>query len=118
MNTSAGKMSKRVERVRDLGQRLRDGLPGAFFRPNQVDELGMSRHQLRTLVRRGVVEHVARGLYRFADAEPLLLPAYKILSTSAGARVSQVDSALQYLVDLYTAWGRPEDAARYSKLRG
>ena len=58
------------------------------------------------------------ALDRFADAEPLLLQAYEILSSNAGARVSQVESALQYLADLYTAWGRPEDAARYSELLG
>jgi predicted transcriptional regulator of viral defense system len=43
---------------------------GAFFRPGQVEEVGITRHQLRTLERRGVVERVGRGLYRIADAEP------------------------------------------------
>ena len=56
------------------------------------------------------------ALGRFADAEPLLLQAYELLSTGTGARVSQVASASRYLVDLYTAWDRPEDAARYSEV--
>ncbi|MBD3237476.1 MAG: hypothetical protein GF330_12290 [Candidatus Eisenbacteria bacterium] len=51
-------------------QRLRDAGLGAFFRPAQVEQAGLTRDQLRTLVRRGNVEHVARGLYRLADAEP------------------------------------------------
>jgi predicted transcriptional regulator of viral defense system len=43
---------------------------GAFFRPSQVEQLGISYDELQRLVRRGEVEHVARGLYRLADVEP------------------------------------------------
>ena len=43
---------------------------GAFFRPNQVADAGLTRDQLRALVRHGVVEHAGRGLYRVAEAEP------------------------------------------------
>ena len=39
-------------------------------RPGQVEEARIARHQLLTLERRGVVERVARRLYRLADAEP------------------------------------------------
>jgi predicted transcriptional regulator of viral defense system len=53
----------------DSVERLRTGNLGAFFRPSQVAELGLTRDQLRTLVRRGQVEHVGRGLYRLADAD-------------------------------------------------
>lgn len=53
-----------------LLNRLREAGLGAFFRPSQVEQAGLTRDQLRTLVRRGQVEHVARGLYRLADAEP------------------------------------------------
>jgi len=69
-NVSAGKMSQSLRTIHDPSQRLKDGMPGAFFRPSQMEEVGVSRHQLRSLVRRGVVEHVTRGLYRFTDAEP------------------------------------------------
>lgn len=50
--------------------RLRASTLGAFFRPSQIEDAGLTPNQLRTLVRRGQVEHVARGLYRLADAEP------------------------------------------------
>ncbi len=56
------------------------------------------------------------ALGRFADAEPPLIQAHKTLSSSSGARESQVASCLQYLVNLYTAWNRPEDAAHYGEL--
>ncbi len=45
-------------------------LPGSFFRPGRAERGGLSRGRLRTLVRRGVVERVGRGLYRLAQAEP------------------------------------------------
>lgn len=43
---------------------------GAFFRPSQLEDAGLSRDHIRGLVRSGKVEHVARGLYRMTDAEP------------------------------------------------
>jgi predicted transcriptional regulator of viral defense system len=41
-----------------------------YFRPHQIDELGITYDQLRRLVSTGAVEHVARGLYRLAGEEP------------------------------------------------
>lgn len=49
---------------------LRGAVLGAFFRPSQVEAAGLTRDHLRSLVRRGKVEHVARGLYRMAEEEP------------------------------------------------
>jgi predicted transcriptional regulator of viral defense system len=43
---------------------------GSFFRPSQLENAGLSRDRLRALVRRGEVEHVGRGIYRLARAEP------------------------------------------------
>lgn len=43
---------------------------GAFFRPGQLEELGISYDQLQGLVAAGTIEKVARGLYRLAEAEP------------------------------------------------
>ena len=51
-------------------ERLRSAGLGVFFRPHQIDELGITYDQLRRLVSAGAVEHVARGLYRLADEEP------------------------------------------------
>ena len=51
-------------------ERLRNAGLGVFFRPHQIDELGITYDQLRRMVSTGVVEHVARGLYRLADEEP------------------------------------------------
>ena len=48
---------------------LRAGV-GTYFRPAQLNDLGISYDQLRRLEVAGAVERVARGLYRFADDEP------------------------------------------------
>lgn len=50
--------------------RLRAAGVAGFFRPVQLATAGLTRDQLPALVRSGRVEHVGRGLYRIADAEP------------------------------------------------
>ena len=42
----------------------------AFFRPRDVDSLGVSYRQLRRLVAAGVVQDLGGGLYRLAEIEP------------------------------------------------
>lgn len=49
---------------------LRSGIRGAFFRPVDAEQVGVPRRRLAALVAQGALEHVERGLYRFADAEP------------------------------------------------
>jgi len=49
---------------------LREAGIGAFFRPSQLEALGITYDQVRRLETAGTVERVARGLYRLADAEP------------------------------------------------
>jgi predicted transcriptional regulator of viral defense system len=51
-------------------ERLRARGLGAFFRPSELGEAGLTRFQLPALVRRGEVQRVSRGLYRITDAEP------------------------------------------------
>ena len=50
--------------------RLRSVGLGAFFRPSQLERLGIGYDQLCRLVSTGAIERVARGLYRLAAAEP------------------------------------------------
>ena len=77
-------------------------------------EIGRAKSDLATCL-------VARGSY--PEAEVLLAEAYKTLGDDVrkggpGRRV--VDSLLETrkrLVNLYEAWGRPADAARYRKER-
>lgn len=50
--------------------RLRGAGLGSFFRPSQLEGLGIGYDRLQSLVAAGAVERVARGLYRLASAEP------------------------------------------------
>ncbi|HWY50976.1 MAG TPA: tetratricopeptide repeat protein [Chthoniobacterales bacterium] len=50
---------------------------------------------------------------RFTEAEPLLLSSYESLKNSQGPHNPRTGIALQRLIALYEAWGKPEQAARY-----
>ena len=60
---------------------LREAGIGNFFRPSQLEQLGIPYHRLRQLEEKEVVERVGRGLYRLADAE--LTERYSIASVCA-----------------------------------
>jgi len=49
---------------------LRKNGVGVFFRPLDLEPLGIHYHRLQNLVREGTVERVAWGLYRLAASEP------------------------------------------------
>jgi hypothetical protein len=59
------------------------------------------------------------GQHKYAAAEPLLLAGYegmkqRATQIPAAAKFRLVEAA-QRLVQLYEAWNRPEDAARWRK---
>lgn len=56
-----------IELDRDI---LHNAGVGSFFRPNQVEPLGVPYHRLRQLEAEEAVERIGRGLYRLAEAEP------------------------------------------------
>ena len=62
-------------------ERLRQAGIGAFFRPSQLQPLGIPYHRLRQLEADEAVERVGWGLYRLADAEPT--ERYSIASVCA-----------------------------------
>jgi serine/threonine protein kinase/tetratricopeptide (TPR) repeat protein len=53
-----------------------------------------------------------RGRYR--EAEPLVLSAYEVYLATEGPDGPRTADAAAWLVKLYEAWGRPDDAARYA----
>ena len=54
-------------------------------------------------------------LDQFEAAELLLLESYRILKDSpgGGSRAGYIADTRQFLVDLYSAWGKPEQASIY-----
>ncbi len=58
------------------------------------------------------------GQHRLQEAEPLLLEGYQDLLDAPGTRRSKsIERARRRLIDLYEAWGKPEQAARYRMLQ-
>ena len=64
----------------NLDQLARAGI-GSFFRPSQLEKLGVPYHQLRRLESENTVERVGWGLYRLVEAEPT--ERYSIASVCA-----------------------------------
>jgi serine/threonine-protein kinase len=56
-------------------------------------------------------------LGRFAEAESLLIQGYQTLEASRGHEDHLTQTAIQHLIKLYRAWGKPEQAARYEALQ-
>ena len=54
---------------------------GNFFRPSQLEGIGIPYHQLRRLESENSIERIGWGLYRFANADPTEL--YSIASVCA-----------------------------------
>jgi TolA-binding protein len=51
---------------------------------------------------------------RFSEAEPLVLSAYEIYLAIEGPDGPRTSDAAFWLVKLYVAWGRPDEAAKYA----
>ena len=68
---------------------------GAFFRPRDVDSLGVSYRQLRRLVVAGVVEDLGGGLYRLAEIEPTELETVAMVAAAVPHAVVCLMTALR-----------------------
>ncbi len=53
---------------------------------------------------------------RYLEAETTLLDSYRMLHDERGVSDKYTRQALSYLVELYEAWSKPEEAARYDAL--
>jgi len=101
-------LDKGIARGRKVKQRTRDGVELARYRTR------LARHQV-------ALGACVSQLGRYAEAERLLLDAHSILDdvlaqTPANVRVGQrklLREARQRLVELYTAWGKPAQAAQW-----
>ncbi|MBV6522449.1 MAG: Serine/threonine-protein kinase PknD [Gemmatimonadaceae bacterium] len=67
---------------------------------------------------RSAVGLCATRAARYAEAEPLLLESEARLAAIGPSVASEREAAMKWLVDLYEAWGRPDEAQRWrSRLR-
>ncbi|MCP4657687.1 MAG: tetratricopeptide repeat protein [bacterium] len=63
--------------------------------------------------RRKRVGAILTGLGRYEEAEPCLVEAHARLEEIRSGRSFRTRKALRRLLDLYSAWGRPEELDRY-----
>ncbi len=64
-------------------------------------------------VARSVLGQCLAAQGRFEDAEPLLVDAYPAIREAQGADSRYARDAADRIVELYRAWGRPEEASAY-----
>ena len=74
---------------------LRTAGLGAFFRPRDVDPLGVPYRQLRRLVATGVVDDLGGGLYRLAEVETSELETVAMVAASVPHAVVCLMTALR-----------------------
>lgn len=67
----------------------------------------------RTALAESLLGQALAETKRFDEAEPLLVGGGETLQASAGASKRQKREALERLVALYTAWGKPDKAAEW-----
>lgn len=67
----------------------------------------------RTALVRGLHGRCLTGLGRYPEAESLLLESYRVLRAQRGEGHRSTRAVLRRTADLYEAWGRPVEAARY-----
>ena len=63
-------------------ERLQAAGVGAFFRPRDIEPLGVSFRELQSLVAKGVVEKLGRGLYRLSEVEPTELETVAMVAAA------------------------------------
>ena len=68
---------------------------GAFFRPRDVQPLGVSFRQLQRLAAEGTVEKLGGGLYRLSEVEPNELEAIAMVASAAPSAIVCLLTALR-----------------------
>ncbi|MFH1746613.1 MAG: tetratricopeptide repeat protein [Planctomycetota bacterium] len=82
-----------------------------------TDQVAPPGHWFRWSVRMTYGQCLLK-MERYEQAEKLLLECYDNLNKSLGPEHQRTRTAAGHLVNLYEAWGRPEEAARYTEAAG
>jgi predicted transcriptional regulator of viral defense system len=76
--------------------RFRQAGIGAYFRPHEVERLGISFPELQALVERGTVEKVGHGLYRLTEPEISQHETLAMVAAAVPETIVCLLSALQF----------------------
>lgn len=68
---------------------------GAFFRPRDLQPLGISHYQIQRLLAEGRVEKAGRGLYRLSDAEATEMETIAMIASAVPHAIVCLLSALR-----------------------
>ena len=74
----------------------------------------LSASNWKTAIAQSVNGAALVGVHMYPEAEKELLQAYTLLNQDAAALPTYRTLARRYLAELYRAWGRPAEAARYA----
>jgi serine/threonine protein kinase len=96
--TASGRAAKAEPLLREALERRRKGLPPGHAKTAQAEAL---------------LGACLLGLKKYVEAEPLLLAGYRGLEKGPGTTATQRAKVRQRLVELYEAWGKPSEAARW-----
>jgi tetratricopeptide (TPR) repeat protein/predicted Ser/Thr protein kinase len=67
----------------------------------------------KTAKTRSILGAALAGLGRFEEAEPLVLSGYGVITRDRGPQHRRTHEALQRIIFLYEAWGKPDKADEY-----
>src|SRR5207245_1619499 len=107
----------------EVGQALLDGKAYADAEPLLRESLSLGEQKVpdawRTHHARSLLGGALLGQKRYGDAEPLLLQGYGGLKERAvkipPEAQGSLTTAVERLAQLYGAWGKPEEAAKWRK---
>jgi hypothetical protein len=78
----------------------------------------LTSDDFRVATTQGLLGAAVAASGRFADAETLLVPAFRVISKRFGVAHPRSQAMLKRVVDLYHAWGKPARAKEYETLMG
>jgi len=104
---------------------LRRNLAAVLLELGDLDEADKQIATARSMLRQGwrvkdfesVAGAILAARRRFTDAEPLLLGSYTSLVVDQGLEKRNTLEALNRLIKLYDAWGKPNQAAHWRAVR-
>jgi len=100
-----GRIMSRTERAAEAEPLLRKVLD------QQTRSLPEGNNQIAST--KGALGECLTAQKRYAEAETLLLDNYNVLKSKFGGHDLRLKRVAQLLTELYDAWGKPEQAARY-----
>jgi tetratricopeptide (TPR) repeat protein len=96
--TDSGRAGEAEPLLREALEQRRKGLPAG---------------QPKTALMESLLGACLAAQQKYAEAEPLLLTGYQVLVKDPGTPEAERQKARQRLVQLYEAWGKPSEAARW-----